>query len=130
LEKAKKTKKILAVGLSIGLLFSFATGALAAQNHTYAIKGLGSTSATSGFVGGLGDYGHSDAGFRSQGTYGDIATWKVVSFWPDTKIASYQLSNTVRYNTSDIWMDLSGSYYLVVTGTVADDIGANLWNYK
>ncbi|MCA0756138.1 hypothetical protein KP806_13865 [Paenibacillus sp. N4] len=118
------------VSLSAVVLFSFGYSAYAANQHTYVIKEVNTTSATSGNINGQGQYGRIDAALN-QGQNGRIALYKVISVWPDSLEYSIDLSESVKYKALDYWLEGAGTlFYIKATGDNDDKVSGNLWNYK
>mgnify|MGYP001342053800 FL=1 len=118
------------VSLSAIVIFSFGYSAFAANQHTYVIKPVNTTSASSSNINGEGQYGRIDA-LLAQGQNGRVSLYKVRQLWPDSKEYDIDLSLSTTYKAVDYWLEGGGIlYYITATGDTDDEVRGNLWNYK
>ncbi|MFC4102184.1 hypothetical protein [Paenibacillus xanthanilyticus] len=122
--------KACIVSSSAVVVLSFGFSAYAADQHTYVVKGVNTTSATSGKINGAGQYGRIDAGL-AQGQNGRVSLMKSKSLWPDSTEYSIDLNSSTTYKAVDYWLEGGGTlFYLKATGDTDDEVSGNLWNYK
>ncbi|MCY9590381.1 hypothetical protein PC41400_18950 [Paenibacillus chitinolyticus] len=120
--------KIVALGVSAVVTLSFAVTAFAAPNHAYTVKGLNTSSATSGYVGGDGIYGRYDAALR-QGDNGRVTLYKQRTLLPDQAVDFIDLGTSKTYDLKTYYMNEGTLYYIKATGDNNDEVAGNVWNY-